>query len=197
MVREALTAQDVADYFLSKVDLKGGDAMTPLALQKVLYYAQGFHLAMNNGQTLFPESIVAWPHGPVVRTIWLRYKDYEWRAIDPPAAYQADGLPPEQREILDAVYMTYGQLPATKLESMTHEESPWQSTVRYRVIPVPAITKYFSALVDAARKGEQIPGRPAWPINSFRFQRRGDLRKDGTPPAEAAGDRDGRDGRRK
>jgi uncharacterized phage-associated protein len=49
---------------LSQPDI--GDVISNLKLQKLLYYAQGFYLAIY-GKALFEEDIVAWEHGPVVR----------------------------------------------------------------------------------------------------------------------------------
>ncbi len=175
MESKAMTAQDVADYLLAKVDVEGGDSITNLKLQKLLYYAQGFHLAMHAGEPFFEDKILAWKHGPVVRSVWRRYSKHKWRSIDPPTHYHADKLPPEDQEILDAVYNVYGQFPASKLESMTHEEPPWCETDRNRVISVALMTSYFSTLVEAARKGKQVPERPRWPIDSFRFQGRKEI----------------------
>ena len=42
-----ITVFDVADYFLNRADKEeDGDIITNLKLQKLVYYAQGFHLAM-------------------------------------------------------------------------------------------------------------------------------------------------------
>jgi len=41
-----LTAGQVADYFLLQVDQDAGDAMTHLRLQKLVYYAQAWHLVL-------------------------------------------------------------------------------------------------------------------------------------------------------
>ena len=59
-----LTCFDAADYFLSKIDEDAGDVITNLKLQKLVYYAQGFSLALC-GRPLFAERIEAWQHGPV------------------------------------------------------------------------------------------------------------------------------------
>ncbi|CCD30236.1 Putative Phage-associated protein (fragment) [Candidatus Glomeribacter gigasporarum BEG34] len=37
---------DVANYFLTLVEEEVGDALSNLKLQKLVYYAQGFHLAL-------------------------------------------------------------------------------------------------------------------------------------------------------
>ena len=47
-----LAAKDVAKYFVHLVDQESGDHITNLKLQKLLYFAQGFHLAMRNGDPL-------------------------------------------------------------------------------------------------------------------------------------------------
>jgi uncharacterized phage-associated protein len=167
-----LKAQDVADYFLANVDEEGGDNITNLKLQKLLYYAQGFHVAMHGGETLFPEAVVAWNHGPVVRPVWSRYKHLGSSAIARPTSYQADAYAPEVSELLDAVYATYGQFTATRLRQMTHEESPWKLTRRSETIRVELLQDYFTKLVEAAKRGETTDGRPLWPVRSFRHQRR-------------------------
>ena len=43
-----MPAHDVAKYFVSLVDEEAGDSITNLKLQKLLYYAQGAHLALYN-----------------------------------------------------------------------------------------------------------------------------------------------------
>ncbi len=45
------------------------ELLSHLKLQKLLYFCQGFTLAMT-GKPLFSEAIVAWEHGPVVREVW-------------------------------------------------------------------------------------------------------------------------------
>jgi uncharacterized phage-associated protein len=170
-----LAAQDVAEFFVQQVDQESGDNITNLKLQKLLYYAQGFHLAMRHGDPLFSESISAWKHGPVVRSVYLRYKHLGWQPIGRSSDFDADRFLPEVQEILRAVYETYGQFTATKLESMTHEEPPWRKTRPQSVITRDAMGKYFGTLVEAGRNGQAVAGRPPWPINSFRFQQRREL----------------------
>jgi uncharacterized phage-associated protein len=58
-----MPACSVAKYFVSLVDEEAGDSISNLKLQKLLYYAQGAHLALHN-TPLFPEAIEAWTRGP-------------------------------------------------------------------------------------------------------------------------------------
>lgn len=70
-----MRAIDVARYFLALADEEAGDLVSNLKLQKLLYYAQGFHLAMT-GRPLFDEPIQAWMHGPVVPAVYHAFKVY-------------------------------------------------------------------------------------------------------------------------
>ena len=160
MRKAILTAQDVADYFLACVDVQSGDVITPLKLQKLLYYAQGLHLAMADGEPLFAESLCAWKQGPVVKSIYRRYRKCEHRPIDPPARLQVDKYPPETGEILDAVYANYSQFSAKKLEDMTHEEPPWRATPQSRVIPATLLAEFFTTVVEAGRSGRAAREQP-------------------------------------
>jgi uncharacterized phage-associated protein len=171
----SLTALDAAEYLISLVDHESGDSITHLKLQKLLYYAQGFHVAMRDGNPLFPESLLAWRLGPVVRRVYSEYSRCEHHSIDPKSEFRADAYAPEDREFLSAVYSTYGQFGATKLMNMTHEESPWIKTPSNRVITLDLLADYFTPLVQAGKRGRAVGGHPVWPTGSFRFQRRKEL----------------------
>ena len=121
----------IADYFLLKLDPLAGDALTNLKLQKLCYYAQGWHLALF-GAPLFSEVIEAWAHGPVVPELYQRFKSYKWQAIDPfelVSDPEAD-LHDEQKEFLDQVWSRYNSFSGKMLEHMTHAEPPWKAAYR-------------------------------------------------------------------
>jgi uncharacterized phage-associated protein len=52
-------AEDIAQYLIHLANLEEDDPITNLKLQKLLYYVQGFHLALFDSP-LFSENIVAW-----------------------------------------------------------------------------------------------------------------------------------------
>jgi uncharacterized phage-associated protein len=119
-----LNAKQVAEYFLTSVDEEAGDSLSNLKLQKLVYYAQGYHLALS-GSPAFPENIEAWQHGPVVPDLYRAYRRFGAGAIPKPEAFDPDGLDLNTRELLDEVYTVYGQFSASKLRNMTHAEKPW------------------------------------------------------------------------
>lgn len=118
------SALDVARYFLVQQDEEAGELITNLKLQKLVYYAQGFHLALYD-RALFGEAIKAWAHGPVVPTLWHEYNRYGARPLPRPTSFDSGIFSEQQRELLDEVASVYGQFSAWKLRDMTHQEQPW------------------------------------------------------------------------
>lgn len=137
-----LSAQDVADYFLVQVDEDCGDSISNLKLQKLVYYAQGFHLAII-GEPLFDEPIVKWQHGPVVESLYHTYKEYGYQAIPKPQEMNFEIYTPEVKDLLDDVYEVFGQFSAWKLRNMTHEEPPCKNTPINDIISHEAMKEYF------------------------------------------------------
>ena len=103
-----------------------GELMSNMKLQKMLYYEQGFHLAVF-GTPLFEEDIEAWMYGPVVPAVYEVYKDYGYNGIDP-GEVEAVTLSDREQALFDEVYKVYGAYSAIGLMNMTHRESPWANT---------------------------------------------------------------------
>ena len=118
---------DAAKYFLAQADDESGDLISNLKLQKLVYYAQGLHLALYD-KPLFPEAVEAWTHGPVVPELYHAYKHHEAGSIPRPGDLDFSTFDAPTRELLDEVYSVYGQFSAWKLREMTHEEAPWKET---------------------------------------------------------------------
>ncbi|WP_353932474.1 type II toxin-antitoxin system antitoxin SocA domain-containing protein [Okeanomitos corallinicola TIOX110] len=137
-----LNCHDVAKYFLSRADEDAGDLISNLKLQKLLYYAQGFHLALYN-EPLFPELVEAWIHGPVVPEVYHEYKNFGSNAIPIPEDIDFSIYDEKTVDLLDEVYSVYGQFSAWKLRNMTHNEEPWKDTDVSGVITHECLKKYF------------------------------------------------------
>jgi uncharacterized phage-associated protein len=143
------TCFDVAHYFLKRQDPDAGDLMSNLKLQKLVYYAQGFHLAMQDSP-LFNETIEAWEHGPVCVPLYHKYKHYGSDAIPRPEDEDAYSIfSVAVHEILDMVHKYYGQFSAWKLRNLTHEDTPWiNAHLEGRVeITHKAMKDYFKTLL--------------------------------------------------
>jgi uncharacterized phage-associated protein len=112
------TARRVADVILTL----SNEQITNLKLQKLLYYAQAWYLALY-GCKLFDDDIEAWVHGPVVARVFGDFKGYRWNPIDVPIIEASpQNVSDHVREVLES----YGGLGASALERLTHTELPWR-----------------------------------------------------------------------
>jgi uncharacterized phage-associated protein len=115
-----LSCFNVADYFIWLAN-ETGSFISNLKLQKLVYYAQAWHLALHN-TPLFPEDFQAWIHGPVIPALYQKYKLFGWQPI---LKDVKPDLPEDVQAFLDEVAQAYFACDAYELEQMTHAESPW------------------------------------------------------------------------
>jgi uncharacterized phage-associated protein len=160
------SAFDIVPHFLSwSYSQNHRYSITPLKLQKLLYYAQAWHLVFQD-QPLFGESIEAWIHGPVIPVVYQRYKQYGYKVI--PELRQTDVLSLADQETLNLVCQNYGPQDAKVLEHLTHSEFPWleartgigQNQSCNRKISLESMGKYYKQfVVDFDNK---VIDREAW-----------------------------------
>jgi uncharacterized phage-associated protein len=114
---------NVTKVLLSYSDDRVEDWMTPLKIQKLLYYTQAVSLVLT-WKTLFKDEIQAWAHGPVIPSIFRRYKEFgSWViTID---INEDIKLNSEERNIIDQTWDMYSWYTAKGLEKLTHDEKPW------------------------------------------------------------------------
>ena len=144
-----LSAADVASYFLATQPEGAGESISNLKLQKLCYYAQGFHLAIFE-KPLFGEGVNAWAHGPVVPELYRRYKQFGDGPIDVPGHVDFSRYDEETKDLLDEVSEVYGQFSAWKLRTMTHDEPPWKQARKLgdgAEISHGSMADYFKTLV--------------------------------------------------
>lgn len=123
--------------------------ITPLALQKLLYFCQGYSLAVGS-DPLFPEDCEAWPHGPVYKEIYHLFKSFKYNPIDDDRFIilnnSTDVLTDKEKQIIDLVSSTFGAYSGKTLETITHSEDPWKKAEPNSVITKTAIKKYFKTV---------------------------------------------------
>lgn len=121
--------QLVSDYFIALAN-ETQTPITNLKLQKLVYYAQAWNLAILDKQ-LFSEDFEAWIHGPVIPALYQSYSAFSWRPIvrddlneDSLQAIVAEFSPDVLKVIKDVEYEYFG-MEAYELEKLTHNEDPW------------------------------------------------------------------------
>ena len=104
------------------------EEVTPLTLQKLLYFNQGIYTAIYQ-KPLFPEECQAWAHGPVYPDVYNMFRDFKYSPIEDTRFAMFDGtedpLTEEEKEVIDHVLNTFGLYSGKALEQITHRERPW------------------------------------------------------------------------
>jgi uncharacterized phage-associated protein len=156
MTRKYL-ANDIADWFLCQIDREAGDSITHLKLQKLIYYAQAWALVLLKKE-LFEEEIEAWAHGPVVPSVYQRFKGSGWDALETPD--ECPEIKGDALKLLTEINRVYGNCGAKHLESLTHNEMPWIATrgdlpleaACSRPIPKEVMADFYRKMYDEANK---------------------------------------------
>jgi len=132
-------AEDIAEWFI-RYSNKRQEKITNLKLQKILYYAVGIYY-ISKKQSLIRENFEAWTHGPVIPTIYSKYKSNGRQSIKPNSrVLQIDR---KTEEVLKKNYEIYGRYTAEELRSMTHKEAPWKNAKQKETIEKDIIKDYF------------------------------------------------------
>ena len=117
-----------------------GEPVTPMKLQKLMYYAYGWWF-VSNEDPLFSEKIQAWKNGPVVESVYYAFKEYGGAPITGLAhetangqkrvAFLNDDHANEIRRFLGVIWNVYGSFSAVRLSNATHQPgTPWHTTVQ-------------------------------------------------------------------
>lgn len=156
-----MIAAEVAARYLVYLASQGDEPspITHLQLQKLLYYAQGTHLAMV-GRELFASKIEAWTHGPVVPDLYPVFADFGSNPIPPHCGRDDATMSEEDRATLDRTWQTYGRFSAWHLREKTHREPPWRDARKSlpagaaskATIGVESMRAFFGALAEQQAK---------------------------------------------
>lgn len=141
------TALDIAQYFINHSYGGQLDDVTNMKLQKLLYYAQGYNLALH-GEPLFDEDIENWSHGTVVPCVYHEFKCFGKQIIPPTPNFDMSKFSERVKSVLEFVCRDYAKFSAWKLREMTHDESPWKDTKRDEVITKDSIRSFFTAKLN-------------------------------------------------
>ncbi len=163
-----LDALDIARYLVqigySDETPEESSLLSPLRLQKFLYYCQGYSLALLD-RPLFHEPIEAWVLGPVVRSVFSRFQGQK-NGITPEAIGGASAeLTPIQQELLRMVWREYSQYTPAELVQKTHSEPAWIEARRglpdtapcANVLSNDTMKTYFRDALRHAAKASKFP----------------------------------------
>lgn len=169
------TAASVANEFLRLSFIEPNiPPVTQMKLQKLLFYAHAWHLALND-MPLFEEDFEAWPWGPVVRNIYFQTRAFgklpvsellsEIRKTGPEALDFSFVVPegvenPQAREFVKNLWDSHKIYSGIQLSNSTHAPGePWTiikehygSLEQKPVIPNELIATVFKKKLENADK---------------------------------------------
>lgn len=145
--QSAVAAEVVAEWLIRRfTELE--ECITHLKLQKLLYYSQGLALGHHDVR-LIEEDFFAWNHGPVIESLYHKYKGFGSGplAISPAVDVTQISENALLSEILERTMTVYGRYTAWVLREKTHCESPWLETAPNEVITIDKLQQFFRGVV--------------------------------------------------
>ena len=138
----ALTVANFVIEYCNRI----GRGISNLKLQKMLYFIQAEFLVFAN-KPCFSDTIEAWDFGPVVPSVYHRYKVYG-SAIIPFSSEMAlhEVITTEDKNMIIAMIDQVATYSASQLVELTHRQDPWKASyIRgcNNVITNNSIRKYF------------------------------------------------------
>lgn len=130
---------DLAKYIILRL-IQNGNSITPLKLQKILYYLQAWFLVHFNEALLFEDQPEAWVNGPVYRNVYEAYRRkgiYSQLTLDDigiaeehvtdelGSLHDTMNLSERQWSLVEQVLTHYGSMSQDKLVFLTHSQAPW------------------------------------------------------------------------
>jgi len=149
---------NVAYYVVSKYD-----DITPLKLQKLLYYLKVWGLIA--GKNLFDGNFEKWPHGPVNARVYHKFKEFQSEPITlPPWLKFNDPFKGEEKVTADFILDCYAQYSGGTLSAMSHADLPWRNTQTGKMISEKIMRSFYSCLLFAKNFPFDAENKPFYPV---------------------------------
>ena len=151
--------KSVANCFLQYDFASEGPSISPLKLQKLVYFMHGWHLAVT-GTPVIKEYFEAWRYGPVNEKLYHIFKGFgnnpitkyakTWD-VDKQKAFIVNSNNKEFYTLFKVIVNKYTPFSALQLSTFTHlPETPWEKTIKESgggIIDNDLIKDYFLSLV--------------------------------------------------
>lgn len=133
------SAVAVANAFIEKAKKGELQELTPMKLQRLLFYTQSWHLKLYDGKLLFDDLFARWKFGPVIPHLYHMLKRYGANEIQEPISTIIDSergfkrITPtihkddvDAMKLIDKIIEAYGGYTGTDLSNMTNSpDTAW------------------------------------------------------------------------
>lgn len=158
--KEKQTTMDAVT--LSYYIIKNYDSVSPMKLQKLLYYIKVWETV--SGEHFLDAVFEKWKYGPVNEQVYQAYKKYGSQPIPKHDAKNVT-LPTAVKKIINFILDCYAPYDAISLSAMTHEDEPWKKTPLNKPITGNAMLHYYSKL-PFAKNFPFDPHQPYYPLQT-------------------------------
>lgn len=126
---KAFKAIQIAKKFFN-LSQEEGLNLTNMQVQKLVYFAHGYMLAINN-QSLINDEVKAWNFGPVVPPMYNKLKKYGNSAIDIGTDIEDADLTEQQVKVIKWVWNSFKNHSGSQLSQISHlPDAPWSQVWR-------------------------------------------------------------------
>lgn len=145
-------AKAIANVFY-KLARSEGKRLTNMQLQKLVYIAHGFNLAVLD-EALFDDTVRAWEYGPVIPALYDELKQYGAGEVKARLLTRTPPVKEDDPEmkVIRAVWNAYGKYSGIELSAMTHKAgTPWHQMYepgKRNEIPNKVIKEYYRQLLN-------------------------------------------------
>ena len=148
----AYSAIAVANSIIRVAKNKGVNDLTPMKIQKLMYFAQFFYLKNFEDGILIDDNFVRWRFGPVIPSLYYQLRsygskpvhDYIWQLSPDYEAivYMMSKKDSTSWDFLDQVFDKFGHLDVISLSALTHRKnSSWSAGAIDTVINIDDMKK--------------------------------------------------------
>ena len=134
----AYSAVSVANSIIKLAKDKGINDLTPMKIQKLMYFAQFFYLKNFEDGVLIDDNFVRWRFGPVIPSLYYQLRNYGSNPVDDyirqlspdyeAIVYMMSKKDSTSWNFLDQVFDTFGHLDGIALSTLTHRKnSSWSN----------------------------------------------------------------------
>ncbi len=134
----AYSAVSVANSIIKLAKDKGINDLTPMKIQKLMYFAQFFYLKNFEDGILIDDNFVRWRFGPVIPSLYYQLRSYGSKPVhdyirqlsptNQAIIYMMSDEDSTSWNFLDQVFDKFGHLDGISLSALTHREnSSWSN----------------------------------------------------------------------
>ena len=148
----AYSAVAVANSIIKVAKNKGVNDLTPMKIQKLMYFAQFFYLKNFEDSVLIDDNFVRWRFGPVIPSLYYQLRNYGSNPVDDyirqlspdyeAIVYMMSKKDSTSWDFLDQVFDTFGHLDVISLSALIHrKDSSWSTGAIDTVITIDDMKK--------------------------------------------------------